>query len=136
MNPDSKSTKPQPTAIAPLLSVRRGQSAIEFYQQAFGAEVLFRIEDDKGEVVARLSVNGAEFWLADEAPAYLNFSPETLNGSTARIILQVADPAAVFEQAMATGAKAIGPVSEQHGWLIGRLVDPFGHHWEIGRPLE
>lgn len=135
MNSEPVSTKTPPTAIAPLLSVRRGKSAIAFYQQAFGAKVLFHVADEKGEVVAQLSVNGAEFWLADESPAHLNFSPETLNGCTSRIVLTVADPAAVFAQAIAAGATSITPVCERYGWLIGRLVDPFGHHWEIGKPL-
>jgi PhnB protein len=70
------SVRKQKTAIAPLLSVRRGASAIEFYKRALGADELFRVEDDKGEVVARLSVNGAEFWVADESPEHANFSPE------------------------------------------------------------
>jgi len=68
----------QKTAIAPLLSVRRGASAIEFYQRAFGATELFRVSDEKGGVVARLSVDGAEFWLSDESPEHSNFSPESL----------------------------------------------------------
>jgi PhnB protein len=28
------------------------------------------------------------------------------------------------------------PVAKQHGWILGRIVDPFGHHWEVGRPAE
>ena len=123
------------TTIAPLLSVRRGASAVEFYKVAFGAEELFRIDDEKGEIVARLSVNGAEFWLADESPMHLNFSPESLGGGSVRMVMTVEDPDAVFDKAISAGAKVISPVSEQYGWRVGRIVDPFGHHWEIGRPL-
>ena len=57
-----------PTSIAPMLSVRNGASAVEFYKAAFGADVVFRIDSESGAVVARLSVEGAEFWLADESP--------------------------------------------------------------------
>lgn len=124
------------TAIAPLLSVRQGKRALEFYQAAFGAAELFRVEDEAGEVVARLAVEGAEFWLADESPAHSNFSPETLNGGTVRMILTVADPDAVFARALAAGAAQVCAVSESHGWRMGRVADPFGHHWEIGRPLS
>ena len=53
-------------SIAPMLSVRRGAHAIAFYKAAFGAQELFRIDDDAGAIVAQLSVSGAEFWLADE----------------------------------------------------------------------
>jgi PhnB protein len=124
------------TSLAPFLSVRRGQQAVEFYKRAFGAAEQFRIESPTGDVVARLSIAGAEFWVSDESPAHGNFSPQTLNGSTARMVLTVADPAAVFDRAVAAGATAVHPVSEQHGYLMGRLADPFGHHWEIVRALE
>jgi PhnB protein len=95
---------------------------------------LFLLEDG-GSVVARLSVGGAEFWMSDESPAHGNFSPQSLKGSTVRIILTVADPDAVFVRAIAAGASEVYAVTEEHGWRLGRVVDPFGHHWEIGRPL-
>ena len=125
-----------PTSIAPMLSVRRGAQAVEFYKSAFGAIEVFRIEDPSGAVVARLSVEGAEFWLSDESPEHANFSPESLGGSTARMILTVPDPDAMFAQAVAAGAQEIVPVDERYGWRLGRVLDPFGHHWEIGHPLS
>ena len=124
------------TSIAPMLSVRRGVKAVEFYKTAFGATEAFRMDDPSGAVVARLSVEGAEFWVADESPEHKNFSPETLNGSTARIVLVVDDPDAVFTRAVAAGATSVYPVHEDYGWRLGRLVDPYGHHWEIGKPLS
>ena len=123
-----------PTTIAPWLSVRNGVRAVEFYKSAFGAVVVFRMDGD-GSVVARLSVEGAEFWVGDESPEHANFSPQSLNGSTVRIILTVADPDAVFARAVAAGASQVHAVTEDYGWRLGRVVDPFGHHWEIGRPL-
>ena len=122
------------TNIAPWLSVRNGARAVEFYKSAFGATEVFRMDGD-GSVSARLSVEGAEFWVGDESPEHGNFSPQTLNGSSVRIILTVADPDAVFARAVAAGASQVYPVGEEYGWRLGRLVDPFGHHWEIGRPL-
>lgn len=135
-----KSPSPPPetlkTTIAPILAVRRGAKAVEFYQRALGAEELFRVTDDAGGVVAQLSGNGAEFWVADESPAHGNFSPESLGGGTVRMVLRVADPDEVFARAIAEGATVVWPVSDQpYGWRLGRLVDPFGHHWEIGKPL-
>ena len=122
------------TTIAPWLSVRDGARAVDFYKSAFGATEVFRM-DAGDSVVARLSVEGAEFWLSDESPENGNFSPQTLGGSSVRIILTVADPDAVFARAIAAGAKQVWGVVEEHGWRLGRIVDPFGHHWEIGRPL-
>jgi PhnB protein len=124
------------TAIAPMLSVRNGVQAIEFYKSAFGARELYRVDDKSGAVVARLGVGDAEFWLADESPVHQNFSPETLGGTTARLVLTVDDPDATFERAVAAGGAVVWPVANQHGWRIGRIVDPFGHHWEIAKPLD
>jgi len=124
------------TSIAPWLSVRDSARAVDFYKAAFGAIEVFRLEGPEGSVVARLSVDGAEFWLSDESPEHGNFSPESLGGGTVRIILTVADPDAVFNLARKAGAKEVFPVGEEHGWRLGRVVDPFGHHWEIGRQLE
>jgi PhnB protein len=119
-----------------MLSVRMGAKAVEFYKRAFGASELFKIEDPEGAVVAQLSVGQSEFWVADESPENLNFSPQSLGGGTARMVLVVNDPDTVFQQAVAAGAKVIWPVADQeYGWRVGRVVDPFGHHWEIGKPL-
>ena len=123
-------------SIAPMLSVRNGARAVEFYKSAFGATEVFRVEDPGGSVVSRLSVEGAEFWVADESPEHANFSPESLGGGTVRMVLTVADPDAVFARAVAAGAREVVAVKEDYGWRLGRVVDPFGHHWEIGHPLE
>jgi uncharacterized glyoxalase superfamily protein PhnB len=125
-----------PSQISPMLSVRNGTAAIAFYQAAFGAEVLFRIDGEAGSVVAELSVSGAHFWLADESPEHLNFSPESLGGGSVRLVMTVNDPDTAFQRAIDAGAKVVRPVIDQpYGWRVGRLVDPFGHHWEIGKPL-
>ncbi len=73
---------------------------------------------------AALSVGNAAFWVADESPALGNFSPESLGGGSVRMLLVVDDPEA-----------AVRPGGKEHGWRPGRVEDPFGHHWEIGRPL-
>lgn len=122
-------------SIVPWLTLRRSVEAVEFYKRAFGAVEVYRFQGSEESVVARLSVNGAEFWVGDESPEHQNFSPEMLGGSTLRIIFTVPDPHAVFNQAISAGAREVYPVSEEHGWLVGRVVDPYGHHWEIGRPV-
>jgi PhnB protein len=122
-------------SIAPMLSVRNGARAVEFYKSAFRALEVYRIEAPDGAVVSRLSIDGAEFWVADESPEHANFSPESLGGGTVRMILTVPDPDAVFAQAIGAGAREVAAVAEAHGWRLGRVIDPFGHHWEIGHPL-
>ena len=133
-DPAASQTSIFQTSIAPWLSVRDSARAVDFYKSAFGATELFRLQGDG--VVARLSVEGAEFWLSDESPEHFNFSPQTLGGSTVRIILTVADPDAIFARALAAGASEVYAVVEEHGWRVGRVVDPFGHHWEIARQIK
>jgi PhnB protein len=134
MSDQVKAEAKRKTLISPLLNVRNGPRAVAFYQAAFGATVIYLFEGG-GSVVAQLSVDGAEFWLADESPANGNPSPETLAGSTVRMAMIVEDPDAVFDRAVAAGARVVWPVDSQpYGWRIGRVVDPFGHHWEIGKP--
>jgi PhnB protein len=127
----------RPTIIAPQLSVRRGRAAVEFYKAAFGAVEDYRVggTDEHEAVVSQLSVGGASFWVSDESPPHGNFSPESLGGGTVRMLLVVEDPDAAVARAVAAGATEVYPVAEEHGWRLGRIADPFGHHWEIGRPL-
>ncbi len=119
------------------LSVRRGREAVEFYKEAFGAEEVYRFggTDDHEDVVCQMSVNGALFWVEEESPPDGNFSPETLGGSTERLLLVVDDPRHAVARAVALGASEVSAVGEEHGWLLGRIDDPFGHRWEIGYPL-
>jgi PhnB protein len=123
--------------IQPELSVRRGREAIAFYAAAFGAVEDYRVggTEDHEPVVAQLSVGGASFWVSDEAPEQGNFSPESVGGATTRMLLVVEDPEAAVEKAVAAGATVLHPVGDEHGWRLGRILDPFGHPWEIGRPL-
>jgi PhnB protein len=125
------------TAIVPWISVKKGRGveAVEFYKRAFGAENLLLL-DNEGGVVARMRVEGAEFWLADEAPGNGNFSPERVGGVTTRLILVVEDPDALWERAVASGAKALCVMTDDHGWRVGGVLDPFGHHWEMAREEE
>jgi PhnB protein len=123
--------------LSTMLSVRNGARAVEFYKTAFGAEVLFRIGEGNEPVVAQLAMGTAEFWVADESPQHYNFSPDTLTGSTMRMIVVVDNPDELFSGVVAAGAQVLWPVENQsYGWRVGRLVDPFGHHWEIGKPLQ
>jgi len=124
-------------SVSPELSVRRGREAVEFYKAAFGAVEIYRVggTEENEDVVAQLSVGNSSFWVSDESPPNRNFSPESLGGSTVRLLLIVQDPRVVIERAVALGATQAAPVEEQHGWQLGRIEDPFGHQWEIGRPL-
>jgi PhnB protein len=119
------------TSIAPWLTVRSGEKAAQFYKAAFDAVETYRLETPGGLIV-RLSVNGAEFWVSGGSE---NAPGMKLGGDSIRMILTVNDPDAFFAKALNAGATEIFPVAEDHGWRLGRIVDPFGLHWEIGYPL-
>jgi PhnB protein len=125
--------RPIRTTIAPWLTVQNGEEAVSFYKTAFDAVETYRLETPGGLIV-RLSVNGAEFWISGssgDAP-----SAQLPGGDSIRMILTVDDPDIFFAKALKAGASEVFPVGEEHGWRLGRLVDPFGLHWEIGYQLS
>lgn len=123
------------SSIAPWLTVSQDEKAIDFYKSAFGASEVYRYDSPTGGTVVRLSVNGAEFWVSEDPEKSPESASQPLGGNSLRIILTVADPDALFARALKAGATEIFPVSEGHGWRVGRLADPFGLHWELGHPL-
>ena len=121
------------TTIAPWLAVQNGEEAVSFYRTAFDAVETYRLETPVGLIV-KLSVNGAEFWVSGGSDKASN--AQLLGGDSIRMILTVDDPDTFFAKALKAGAAEIFPVGEEHGWRLGRLVDPFGLHWEIGYQLS
>ncbi len=121
------------SSVAPWLSVRNSKKAVEFYSKAFGAIEIYHIEDPDGNAVIKLSVNGCEFWLSDSPSDEKD--KELVGGGTIRMILTVPGPDEFFARALQAGATEVYPVAEQNGWRMGRLSDPFGLHWEIGKEL-
>jgi PhnB protein len=124
-------TAPFETSIAPWLSVGDAQAAVDFYTAAFGATESYRLEGEADTLeVARLAIGSAQFWVQRDPEAAIEAPTRAI-----RFILSVADPDATFADAVAAGAVVVTPVSEDHGWRTGRVVDPFGHEWEISREL-
>ena len=134
MSNESKNPK-QNSSIAPWLSVNNGEKAIAFYKQAFDAVEIYRLDNPDEGVVAKLSVNGAEFWISGSSEQGYESNAAPLGGGNVRMILTILNPEALFEQAVKAGATEIFPVGEDHGWRLGRIADPFGLHWEIGYQL-
>ena len=119
--------------IQPQLWVERAADAVAFYESAFGATVLHRVGDGQ-EIVAQLAVGEAAFWVTSASEELKRFSPRAIEGTTGRTLLLVDHPEAVVKQAIIAGAAELMPVGDEHGWRLGRIRDPFGHEWEIGKP--
>ncbi|MEP6684107.1 MAG: VOC family protein [Parafilimonas sp.] len=122
------------SSIQPWLSVKNAAAAVSFYQNAFNAIETYRLETPEGLVI-KFSVNGAEFWISGSNDDKINNDKE-LQAENIRMILIVDDPEEVFRKSIDAGAAEIFPVGEEHGWKLGRIVDPFGLHWEIGHPVD
>ena len=121
------------TAFQPELWVERAASAVEYYRSAFGATVLHLVGEGD-DIVAQLAVGDAAFWVAGADAGAGRLSPQAIGGATGRTLLVVDDSRAAQARAVAAGAREVAAVAAEHGWLLGRIVDPFGHEWEIGRP--
>jgi PhnB protein len=122
--------------LQPELWVGDTAAAVAYYGTAFGAVVEHRVGGpDDTDGVVQLSVSGARFWVAGSSEQLGRFDARSIGGGTARFLLVVEDPQSVTDGAVEAGGKLASAVTEEHGWLLGRVVDPFGHEWEIGRPL-
>src|SRR5258708_12632048 len=111
----SKRAGQQLVSLLPQLWVRGGLAALDFYRVAFGAEVVYQVGGtaDNQSVVAQMSINGASFWVADESPAHGNFSPESVGGSTPRMLLIVDDPQPAIHRPLAAAAPPLYPSPKQ-----------------------
>jgi PhnB protein len=122
---------------SPLLRVRDAARAIEFYTRAFGAREVMRFEAGGRIPHAQLAVGNATILLGDEAPEHGYPSPDQLGGSPITIRLDVDDPDAAVERAVAAGARLVMPVADQfYGERTGQVVDPFGYRWALTKVTE
>jgi uncharacterized glyoxalase superfamily protein PhnB len=124
--------------ITPALSIRDAARAVEFYQQAFNAQQLDRLEGPDGKVMhAALKIGNSILMLGEEHPQMGAPSPLTLNGTPVSLYLYVEDADAAFSQAVKAGAKIELPVSDQFwGDRTGQVSDPFGHRWWLATHKE
>lgn len=124
------------TELTPMLTVSDARAAVDFYKTAFGATEVSRQTTPSGQLIVELSLAGERFFAVDENPAAHNVSPATLRGTSVRLSLVVDDPDALWERAVAAGARVVFPIADQpYGMRQGRVADPAGHHWLIGKPL-
>ena len=123
--------------ITAHLSVREAAKAIEFYQQAFGAQLLFVHKMPDGKVMhATLKIGDSRLMLADEFPGGTP-SPQTVGGSPVVLNIYVEDVDALWHCAVAAGAKVTMPLANQFwGDRYGQITDPFGHSWALLSHVE
>jgi uncharacterized glyoxalase superfamily protein PhnB len=120
-------------SITPHLVCAGAADAIEFYKKAFDAVELGRVAGPPGKLIhAAIRIGDSPLMLVDEMPECGALGPKARGGSSVTIHLQVEDVDAVFERAVAAGAKVTMPVDDMFwGDRYGQIEDPFGHSWSI-----
>jgi PhnB protein len=124
--------------ITPYLRIRGAAQAIEFYKKAFGAEEVLRMAGPDGKVMhAEIKIGDSHIMLGDEFPSMGGLSPLSIGGTGSGLHLYVRDADAVFNRAVAAGAKVKMPLADMFwGDRYGQLMDPFGHEWSVGTHIE
>jgi uncharacterized glyoxalase superfamily protein PhnB len=119
--------------VTPHLVCAGAADALEFYKKAFGATETGRMPGPGGKIMhAQFRIGDSPIMLADAFPDYGSNGPLTLKGTPVVIHLYVEDADAVFQQAVAAGAKPVMPLADMFwGDRYGQVEDPFGHRWSI-----
>ena len=124
--------------VFPYLRVRDANAAIQFYQQAFGAEEVMRLNDPGGRIGhSELKFGEQIIMVSDEYPEYGIHGPEKYGGSGSAIHLHVKDVDAMTKQAEEAGAKVTMPPADMfYGERVAKVADPYGHEWMLGAHIE
>lgn len=124
--------------VYPYLRVHDAAAAIAFYEKAFGAQELFRLQEPGGRIGhAELRIGPATIMLSDEYPQNGISGPRTLGGTTFSLHLHVDDVDTAFARAVSAGATIVRPLENQfYGERSGTVRDPFGHEWLLGGHIE
>lgn len=124
-------------SVTPYLIVDDGNAAIDFYKQAFGATEVLRLPMGDKIAHAEVRIGDSIVMLSDEWPEMGKLSPRSRGGSTAGLMIYLADVDAAFQRAMQAGATQERPVEDQfYGDRSGTVVDPFGHSWTLSTHVE
>lgn len=124
--------------ITPTLIIPDTDRAVEFYQSAFGVEVLEIVPNPNGKNTrAVLKMRDSVFIIHHESPQMNYFPPQQDRPLSSYFCVFVEDVDAVFEQAVAAGAKVLLPVEDKYwGDRYGKLRDPFGHEWGLATRIS
>jgi PhnB protein len=126
------------SAVLPYLVIKNAAAALDFYQNAFGAETLMRMDMPNGAVMhAEMRIGSAIFMLSEQSDDWGNKSPDMLGDSPVTLMIYVADVDTFVDRATTAGANLTMPIADQFwGDRSGCLTDPFGHRWMISTHIE
>jgi PhnB protein len=124
--------------VTPYLTVKNAAKAIDFYKNAFGAEVRGVMNGPDGKVMhAEIKIGDSIIMLADEFPEFGSLSPESVGNTSGGLHIYVKNVDEAFARAAKAGALVEMPVMDQFwGDRYGKLKDPFGHKWSIATHVK
>jgi PhnB protein len=124
--------------VTPYLIIRGASAAIEFYQRAFGATEVLRLDAPDGSIAhAEIRIGDSIIMLGEENDQWQCHGPQKLGGTPVGLMLYVFDADAVYNQAIAAGATVLRPIQNQfYGDRSGTVVDPYGHQWTLATHVE
>lgn len=133
--PAAAPAAPPRAAAIPYLAVPDARAAIDWYVNAFGAEVVGQpyAMDDGRIGHAELQIGDGVLYLADEYPELGLKAPDPQSSSVS-LMLQVADADATLERARERGAVVQREPYENYGARNATIIDPFGHRWMLSGP--
>jgi len=126
--------------VTPQLTLDNAAQAIEWYKKALGAEEVSRAAGPDGKIMhADLRIGDSHIMMNDAMMD--GKGPKALGGSPASMWIYVQDCDAMFNRALAAGAKvyggAMGAMTDQFwGDRAGTLTDPHGYSWTIATHKE
>jgi PhnB protein len=136
--PDVKPIPDRYPRVSPHLSVAGAAEALDFYSNVLGASERMRMPMPDGKIAhAELELDGSVIMVGDEVAGGTDPSPRTLGGSPVALFVYVEDVDAIFERALAAGAKSVQPPENHfYGDRVAMFDDPFGHRWNIATHVE
>ena len=122
--------------ITPQLTLDDAASAIDWYQQALGAEEVSRATGPDGKIMhSELRIGDSRIMVNDAMMG--GKGPKALGGSPASLWVYVEDCDALFNRATEAGGQIRMPMGDQFwGDRCGTITDPAGYSWTIATHKE
>lgn len=125
-------------SVTPYMIIKDANSALEFYQLAFGAKVQGALTTPDGTIMhGEFKIGDSHVMFAEENTEMGMLGPTALGGAAMSICLYVEDVDQVFAKAVEAGAKVLREMEDQFwGDRAGTVEDPFGHSWTLLSKIE
>ena len=124
-------------SLTPYLIIDGAAKALDYYNKAFCATELFRMEHEGKIGHAEMKIGDSPFMLSDEHPEMGYKGPKSIGGSPVGLMIYVDDCDAIFKQAIDAGGSEKKAIQDQfYGDRSGTLEDPFGHVWTVATHKE